>query len=132
MTLTVFIVIVIIIVIVVIIVTVTTIVNIIVFCISVINELFRSSAFDQCTFAPQSFTPVLRSMALNNPLSRMPLLVWDVKEDVKEEVENTTEMFYESWENTGTNTNDDDTMLFVIVGILAVIIIGIIIKLKKN
>jgi len=56
----------------------------------------------------------------------------DVKADVKEEVENTTEMFYESWENTGTNTNDDDTMLFVIVGILAVIIIGIIIKLKKN
>ena len=51
---------------------------------------------------------------------------------MKEEVENKTEMFYESWENTGTNTNDDDTMLFVIVGILAVIIIGIIIKLKKN
>ena len=59
----------------------------------------------------------------------------DVKEDVKEDEvvkDETAEEFYENWESTNPNTNNDNTISFVIIGILAVIVIGIIIKLKKN
>ena len=63
----------------------------------------------------------------------------ETKEDVKENVvkenvvkEDTTEEFYKDWESIDTNTNNDNTISFVIIGILAVIVVGIIIKLKKN
>ena len=41
---------------------------------------------------------------------------------------------YENWGETGSNKDEnlDNTVIFVIIGIVAVIIIGIIIKIKKN
>jgi len=39
---------------------------------------------------------------------------------------------YENWEGDSTNNNEDNTIIFIIIGIIAVIIIGVIIKLKKN
>jgi len=41
---------------------------------------------------------------------------------------------YQNWEENSSNvdSNEDNTIIFIIVGVIAVIIIGIIIKLKKN
>jgi hypothetical protein len=43
-----------------------------------------------------------------------------------------TSSLYENWEGDSTNNNEDNTIIFIIIGIIAVIIIGVIIKLKKN
>ncbi|MBC8250120.1 MAG: hypothetical protein ISR80_05625 [Nitrosopumilus sp.] len=55
----------------------------------------------------------------------------DVKEDVKEDLR---EELYKNWESTNSNqvNSENNTIIFIIVGVVAVIIIGIIIKLKKN
>ena len=44
------------------------------------------------------------------------------------------EQLYENWGETNSNKDEniDNTIIFVIIGIVAVIIVGIIIKLKKN
>lgn len=53
-----------------------------------------------------------------------------VPEPIVEE-ENLTE-FYEEWKGSNPNNNEDNLIIFVIVGIVAAIIIGVVIKLKKN
>jgi len=48
--------------------------------------------------------------------------------------DNQIEQLYENWGETNSNEDEnvDNTIIFVIIGIMAVIIVGIIIKLKKN
>ena len=50
------------------------------------------------------------------------------------EQQNGSDNLYEDWESTNSNTisSENNTIIFIIVGVVAVIIIGIIIKLKKN
>ena len=48
------------------------------------------------------------------------------------ELENDSKNLYEDWGDTKTSNNDENTIIFIIIGVIAVIIIGVIIKLKKN
>ena len=62
--------------------------------------------------------------------------VTKTEEDVKPSMENelkdsSDEELYKSWE-PNVVSNEDNTIIFVIIGIVAAIIIGIIVKLKKN
>ena len=54
--------------------------------------------------------------------------------EIKDEADDDVNELYENWEETSSNVdrNEDNTIIFIIVGVIAVIIIGIIIKLKKN
>ena len=49
-------------------------------------------------------------------------------------MDNQADQLYENWGdgNSNMNNKEDNTMIFIVIGIVAVIIIGIIIKLKKN
>ena len=51
-----------------------------------------------------------------------------------DELKNDSEKLYENWGDINSNKDEniDNTIIFVIVGIVAVIIVGIVIKLKKN
>jgi hypothetical protein len=53
-------------------------------------------------------------------------------QDKGELEDDSTSSLYENWESGSTNNNEDYTMIFIVIGIVAVIVIGIIIKLKKN
>ena len=51
----------------------------------------------------------------------------------KEELESkSVTSLYENWDNSNTENNDDSTIILIVAGIIIAIIIGIIIKLKKN
>ena len=48
-----------------------------------------------------------------------------------DETEDDSDEFYNNW-GESQNDNNDNTIIFIIIGIVAVIIVGIIIKVKKN
>ena len=55
----------------------------------------------------------------------------NVKQAELEMEEKSVDQFYDDWGNTNDN-DEDNTMIFIIIGIVSAVIIGIIIKLKKN
>ena len=58
--------------------------------------------------------------------------VADVKQAEIEMEENSVDQFYDDWEDTNDN-DEDNTMIFVIIGgVVIAVIVGIAIKLKKN
>lgn len=52
------------------------------------------------------------------------------QDDEVEDIEN--DELYKKWENSNGDINNDNTIIFIIIGIVFVIIVGVIVKLKKN
>jgi len=53
------------------------------------------------------------------------------EQTIDDEAEDDSDEFYKNW-GESQNNNKDNTIIFIIIGIIAVIIVGIIIKVKKN
>ncbi|MBT5171342.1 MAG: hypothetical protein HOL90_03600 [Candidatus Nitrosopelagicus sp.] len=117
------------------------------------SDQIRKSEFEQnATHANLSFrantegvihivgsTEMEHEKLLDKLEKRIPEPVEEIIENVKksdEELNDTTkEQLFEDWGDTSSNVNnnEDNTMIFVIIGgVVIAVIIGIVIKLKKN
>ena len=117
------------------------------------SDQIRKSEFEQnATHANLSFrantegvihivgsTEMEHEKLLDKLEKRIPEPAKETIEDVKqsdEKLDDTTmEQLYDDWGNTSpnANNNEDNTMIFVIIGgVVIAVIIGIVIKLKKN
>ncbi len=117
------------------------------------SDQIRKSEFEQnATHANLSFrantegvihivgsTEMEHEKLLDKLEKRIPEPAKETIDDVKqsnEKLDDTTmEQLYDDWENTSSNANnnEDNTMIFVIIaGVVIAVIVGIVIKLKKN